>query len=256
MSKNSKTLVKRRGRDEIVDLYRACTIKNENKPPHKKLFTEMCGVTEADVRRHFWRDGYTELAREAGVQPNLRNSRLDDNKVFEEYAKICLYIQKIPNSIQLAGAQRELGTKTHSVDRRFKGGLDEFQGRFRGWLENCPPNLKAILEFDGWRKEESAQSGVSDSSANIKEGYVYMGLLKLGSEKRYKIGKSVFVERRNAEISLQLPENLQLIHAIRTDDAYGIEDYWHKRFAAKNTKGEWFVLSLGDIRAFKKRKFM
>jgi Meiotically Up-regulated Gene 113 (MUG113) protein len=78
----------------------------------------------------------------------------------------------------------------------------------------------------------------------------------IGREKRYKIGKAVLVARRTDQISLQLPEDLELVHDIRTDDAYGIEDYWHRRFAAKNTKGEWFVLSREDIQAFKRRKFM
>ena len=81
-------------------------------------------------------------------------------------------------------------------------------------------------------------------------------MLKLGREKRYKIGKAVLVERRRDQISLQLPEDLELVHAISTDDAYGIESYWHRRFAAKNTKGEWFSLSREDVQAFKRRKFM
>jgi hypothetical protein len=83
-----------------------------------------------------------------------------------------------------------------------------------------------------------------------------MGLLKLGREKRYKIGKAVLVERRTDQISLQLPQDLELVHAIRADDAYGIESYWHRRFAAKNSKGEWFSLSREDVQAFKRRKFM
>jgi hypothetical protein len=83
-----------------------------------------------------------------------------------------------------------------------------------------------------------------------------MALLELGREKRYKIGKAVLVERRTDQISLQLPDNLKLVHSIRTDDAYGIEDYWHGRFLAKNTKGEWFSLSRQDIEAFKRRKFL
>jgi hypothetical protein len=91
------------------------------------------------------------------------------------------------------------------------------------------------------------------STVGTKEGYVYIGLLKLGREKRYKIGKAVLVERRTDQISLQLPEDLELVHAIRTD-AYGIEDYWHRRFATKNTKGEWFSLSRQDVEAFKRRR--
>jgi hypothetical protein len=105
------------------------------------------------------------------------------------------------------------------------------------------------------RQPQSDGSPV-DITAATKAGYVYLGLLKLGREKRYKIGKAVLVERRRDQISLQLPEDLDLVHAISTDDAYGIEQYWHRRFAAKNTKGEWFSLSREDVQAFTRRKFM
>jgi hypothetical protein len=104
--------------------------------------------------------------------------------------------------------------------------------------------------------EEIALSPQADTSANTKDGYVHMALLKLGREKRYKIGKTVLVERRTDQISLQLAEDRELGHAIRTDDAYGIEEYWHKRFAAKRTRGEWFSLSRQEIEAFRRRKFM
>jgi hypothetical protein len=105
------------------------------------------------------------------------------------------------------------------------------------------------------QKLESDGSPAS-SIATTKEGYVYLAVLKIGREKRYKVGKAVLVARRTDQISIQLPEDLELIHAIRTDDAFGIEEYWHKRFSAKNTKGEWFLLLREDIQAFKKRKFM
>jgi len=78
-----------------------------------------------------------------------------------------------------------------------------------------------------------------------------MGVLKIGRERRYKIGKAILVGRKTDQISLQLPGDLELVHH-RTDDAYGIEDYWHRRFEPKNTKGE----SREDVQAFKKRKFM
>jgi len=94
------------------------------------------------------------------------------------------------------------------------------------------------------------------SQSATQAGYVYMALLKLGQQKRYKIGKAVLVDRRQSQISIQLPEDLELIHSITTDDAYGIEAYWHKRFASKNTKGEWFSLSREDVQAFRRRKFM
>jgi hypothetical protein len=96
----------------------------------------------------------------------------------------------------------------------------------------------------------------TNSRISTNDGWVYMALLKLGREKRYKIGKAVIVGRRTDQISLQLPEDLELVHKISTDDAYGVEDYWHRRFSSKNTKGEWFSLSREDVQAFKRRKFM
>jgi len=117
------------------------------------------------------------------------------------------------------------------------------------------PEYSDVLEMlpnQGPDNEESS----TDSTVTTEEGYVYMGLLKIGREKRYKIGKAVLVGRRTDQLSIQLPEDLELVHTIRTDDAYGIEAYWHKRFETKNTKGEWFALSREDVQAFKKRKFM
>jgi hypothetical protein len=72
----------------------------------------------------------------------------------------------------------------------------------------------------------------------------------------YKIGSSKNVERRNYELGIRLPEDLAILHKIRTDDPIGIENYWHNRFQAKRKQGEWFDLSNEDISAFKRRKFM
>jgi len=83
----------------------------------------------------------------------------------------------------------------------------------------CTP---IAARLDEYRESEGSADGLpTDSTASTKEGYVCMGVLRLGREKRYKIGKAVLVERRADQVSLQLPEDLELVHAIRTDDAYG-----------------------------------
>jgi len=130
------------------------------------------------------------------------------------------------------------------------------------WIER----LLAFCErTDGWSDVAAICRAIATtetepreraSDAGLELGYVYLALMKVGREKRYKIGKADIVERRARQIAVRLPEDLELMHAISTDDAYGIEAYWHKRFAEKRRGGEWFELTAADVKAFRRRKFM
>jgi hypothetical protein len=83
-------------------------------------------------------------------------------------------------------------------------------------------------------------------------GYVY--LLKHGSGREYKIGRTHNPLRREGEVALELPDELKPIHYIKTDDPRGVESYWHARFKTKRKRGEWFALSADDVRAFRRWK--
>jgi hypothetical protein len=211
MSGANKTSTKRPSREEIVDLFRACAAKNGGKTPGKIIFEKTCGITEAQVNRCFWKGGYTELAQAAELQPNLRQSRLDDDQVFLEYSKICLHIQCVPNIRQLQGAQRELGTRTHSVETRFEGGLDEFQQRFRQWLLAQAPEIQAILDFPGWRTPKEPDGDAETPSSVRAEPYFhpflpsslqYLDVLARGDRPPFDLSQqpvSTIFERRTAD---------------------------------------------------------
>ena len=81
-------------------------------------------------------------------------------------------------------------------------------------------------------------------------GFVY--LIKFRTE--YKIGASAEPERRFGAVATQMPDAMTNIHTIKTDDPFGVEKYWHRRFEAKRLKGEWFKLTPTDVRAFKRWK--
>ena len=101
-----------------------------------------------------------------------------------------------------------------------------------------------LCEFVLRKLEKRENNG--DANMNIDEVYLFK------SGRYYKIGKTNDTVRRGNELRIQLPEKMDLIHSIKTDDPSGIEAYWHKRFEAKRMRGEWFDLSSADVKAFKR----
>jgi hypothetical protein len=97
----------------------------------------------------------------------------------------------------------------------------------------------------------SASHPPSAVALRVVSGYVY--LLRHGQH--YKIGRSNDTVRRRREIALLLPQELEHVHVIETDDPEGIEAYWHRRFASTRVRGEWFALTSGDVAAFRRRRY-
>jgi len=96
--------------------------------------------------------------------------------------------------------------------------------------------------------------GRAPSASLAAPGAVIGSVYLMRSGNHFKIGRSNHVGRRAYEVALQLPERLDLVHELETDDPPGIERYWHLRFADRRTNGEWFALTSEDVAAFKRRK--
>jgi hypothetical protein len=73
-------------------------------------------------------------------------------------------------------------------------------------------------------------------------GFVY--LMRLGEH--HKIGASLDPAQRLKHLSVggKVPT---LIHVIRSEDHYTVENALHRQFKASRVKGEWFALSEADV---------
>jgi Meiotically up-regulated gene 113 len=239
-------------KDFIIAEIRRTAADNAGVPLGQRAFERETGISRSQWRGKFWRD-WSDALIESGLTPN---------QAPEAHTQTFLIRS-------LAGLTRKLGRFPSHADLR----LEKIANRSFPGVEAISRLGSAAERVELVRQHASDHSEFADilnllpdsaadgdasklDSESLIEGFVYMGLLRVGREKRYKIGKTNLVERRHGELSAQLPADLELVHAIKTDDITGIEAYWHRRFADKCTKGEWFNLSRDDVSAFKRRKVM
>jgi Meiotically up-regulated gene 113 len=234
---------------------------NGGVPLGRDRFSQETGIKTNQLYGKYW-VRWSDAVREAGFEPNQLQTAYSEDFLIEKFIGLARDLGRFPVGAELRmRARSDDSFPSHSVWATRFGPRRQLAARILDYCKSragyddvialCAPRA----EHRKSEEPETDEPPVS-SAATTKEGYVYLALLKLGRERRYKIGKAVLVEHRKDQISLQLPEDVELVHTINTDDAYGIEEYWHRRFAAKNTKGEWFSLSRGDVQAFKRRKFM
>jgi hypothetical protein len=243
-------------KQHILDEIKRTAADNGGVPLGTDRFATATGITEATWRGRYWAR-WNDAVREAGLTPNTLRPKADEDVLL----------------VQLAGLIRQLGRYPTVSEMRMRKRLDDAFPNHkvlerRGSRLELARMLIAFCERVGHLDDvmqicQTILSAAPDSAAEIVSndgdlvtGYVYLALMKVGREKRFKIGKANLVEQRARQVGVNLPEDLELIHAISTDDAYGIEAYWHKRFAEKRRGGEWFALTAEDVRVFKRRKFM
>jgi len=226
--------------------------ENNGIPAGQARFAKETGIRLSDWRGKYWTKWSDALA-EAGYPPNKLQSAYDETFLLEQVIALVREISKFPTNDELRlKAYNSSSFPSHDTIRRRLGGKNELANKLLIYCEGNPEysDIVDICKEVAATSEEDSEHYSNES--DIEFGYVY--LMKSG--RFYKIGSSRNVERRNYELSIKLPESLNIIHKIRTDDPVGIENYWHNRFKDKRKQGEWFSLSNKDISAFKRRKFM
>jgi hypothetical protein len=235
----------------IAEIKRTAS-ENEGAALGAARFSRETGVSPGTWRGKYWRT-WSEAVEEAGFAPNRKKEAQErsvlilclikltkKNRRFPTYADLKME-RYADDSFPGHAAFNNIGSRTARIEL------------VRGYATDHAEHGD-VLEFlpSPEPEAESSQDVPSAESGDLADGSVYM--VKHG--KHYKIGRTYDVPRRHREIAVELPERLDPIHSIRTDDPTGIEAYWHNRFAAKRAKGEWFALTREDLRAFKRRKFM
>ena len=238
-------------KDYILSEIRRTAAENGGQALGRARFEKETGIRETDWTGRYWVK-WSDAIAEAGYVPNALQKPYPIEYLLE---KLVIFIQELghfPTSPELRLKARSDPTfPSHNVFSRL-GKKSE-----RAWevLQYCTlrPGFDDVADI--CRPIASLHDPESESPANSGvevNGFVY--LMKSG--KYYKIGRSVSPEKRAYEVQLLLPEQLTLVHKIRTDDPAGIEAYWHSRFADRRVRGEWFNLSAQDVKAFRRRKLM
>jgi Meiotically Up-regulated Gene 113 (MUG113) protein len=240
-------------KQHILNEIKRTAEENDGKALGRERFETVTGITQGQWFGRYW-SRWGDAVREAGFEANTWQKALPDDEIIRQLVALIRKRGHYPTH----GAMR-LHEKTdpnfpnHGVFARLGSKQDLIQ-KVTEYCEANPGNddVASICA----PLVTAPTNATADKLEEFETGYVYLALMKVGREKRYKIGKANLVEQRTRQVAVNLPEDLELIHAISTDDAYGIEGYWHRRFAQQRRGGEWFELTADDVRVFKRRKFM
>lgn len=232
----------------ILDAIQRTAKENGSVPLGMGRFEKETGISLYDCQS-YW-STFGEAQREAGFVANTLQAPHSEEFIFESLVALMREIGKFPSKGDLL-VKRNKDTKfpnSTSIHRRL--------GRQREIAEKLLEYAKQkgyddiIKICTAVAKSPKKDSDIENFDSGQALGEVY--LFKSG--KYYKIGKTNDTVRRGSELRIQLPEKMDLIHSIKTDDPSGIEAYWHRRFESKRMNGEWFDLSFTDIKAFKRWK--
>ncbi|MHC4397531.1 MAG: GIY-YIG nuclease family protein [Planctomycetota bacterium] len=215
-------------------------------------FEKETGIKEWDWQGKYW-SRWSDAIEEAGYTPNEMQPAYSDDFLIQKLIELIQELRHFPTSPErrLKAYQDKDFPANKTFSRRFGNKCDLIKSVLK-YCEDHDINDDVTDICKAAVAKAKPRLRQSTESKEIEFGFVY--LMKSG--KYFKIGRSKCAEKREFELKILLPEKLELIHKIKTDDPIGIEKYWHDRFKDKRKGGEWFDLSPNDINAFKRRKFM
>ncbi|WP_019864716.1 GIY-YIG nuclease family protein [Methylovulum miyakonense] len=213
-------------------------------------FEQETGIRKSDWEAKYWTK-WSDALIEAGYSPNQFGAPACDKElVLVKLAELTRVFGHYPNKNEIKMRKRgDSSIPTDVTIRRLFGNKYSAVNVLLSFVKNDPVWSDLIETLENELERIMPESNVV-ADDTLKIGYVY--LMQHGNRNEYKIGYTYDAIRREGEIKIQLPERVNPIHYIETDDPSGIEAYWHRRFSQKRKNGEWFELSKLDVRAFKR----
>lgn len=232
-------------RHELLEEIRRIASENGGRAPGKKAFALETGVTESQWSGRYW-VRWSDALAEAGFEPNqMQNKVRTDEELIELLAEATRELGHFPTAAELKLWCRRADRPSPNTFARLGSKAERVEAVHRAatadttWadvLDLLPP------------PQPSVPNGAPPGVTPPEVGFVYLAK----SGRFHKIGLSRHVGRRSYELALQLPERLEIVHTIRTDDPEGVEHYWHERFAHLRANGEWFKLGRAEVAAFRR----
>jgi hypothetical protein len=237
-------------KEEILLAIKREAAGNGGQPLGVERFIRATGIKQSEWAGRYWAR-WSDALIEAGFAPNTwQGHTQSDDEILRRLADLALGLGHYPTTLErkLHHIADSAFPDAKTVDNRL-GNRDEQLSKLLD-LSLTDERYSPIHDMVRPLMMTAADDATPAQVALGVKGSVYL----MQSGRHYKIGFSGHVGRRAYEVALQLPERLEVVHEIETDDPEGIERYWHDRFAAKRTNGEWFLLAPDDVAAFKRRK--
>lgn len=232
-------------KQDILSKIRQVAAGNGGKPPGVARFEAATGVKRHEWQGKIWRN-WSDAVIEAGFAPNELQGAWDEAEMLRIITEISKAISRFPSSSDL---KFELHRRPNSPDTKTvlaRWNMPELASALADYADRHGEKEVAAYAR-AYTPRQRSRDGEADPSEGAL-GYVYMQ--RHGSD--YKIGYTTSLNKRGRQIQIELPQEIELVHSILTDDPAGVEAYWHKRFATKRTRGEWFKLTKTDVAAFKR----
>ncbi len=235
-----------KSKQDILHAIRQTTNDNGGAPLGIIRFEKETGITSNDWGKYWPK--FSDAQKEAGVDSN--HIQVAYNEEFL-YGKLIMLARKLGRFPTFGEIRVEKTNDSEFPDKTVfqrRGTKVQLANKLTEYCKNHG-NCEDIIKMC-----EPILSSPSEVMIEEESKSVYGEVYLFKSGRYYKIGKTNDTVRRGSELRIQLPEKLDLIHSIKTDDPSGVEAYWHRRFDSKRMQGEWFDLSSADIKAFKRWK--